>query len=129
MAHACRMLPDMYAPSYDFRGLDSVEALQWAVGEDVEDVTGGKSIEINTFPRTRLDDAAVRALRSAAGGVARSCSALGLLGWQQRWRATHAGGAGTHEGCRKMMRCCAGGCVEHRDSRGVAGDDQGGHRS
>jgi hypothetical protein len=79
------MQPEDYAPAYDFRGLGTVEALQWAVGGDIEDVTGGKSVEINAFPRARLDDVAVRHslpssnARRAAPAVAAAMSLQSLL--------------------------------------------------
>ena len=57
--HACRMRPEEYAPSYDFRGLSTVEELQWAVGPDYGDVTDGKDVELNIFSRQRLEEVEV----------------------------------------------------------------------
>ncbi len=54
------MRPEEYAPSYDFRNLSTVEELQWAVGPDFGDVTGGKDLELNTFSRERLEQVEVR---------------------------------------------------------------------
>ena len=54
---ACRKPPEVYYPSFDLRGLSTVEELEWATGMDV---TGGKEFELNVFDRDRLRDCMVR---------------------------------------------------------------------
>ena len=54
---ACRKPPEQYYPSFDLRGLSTVEELEWATGMDV---TGGKEFELNVFDRDRLRDRMVR---------------------------------------------------------------------
>ncbi|BDA41840.1 hypothetical protein COCOBI_02-6340 [Coccomyxa sp. Obi] len=50
-----KMMPsDEYFPAFDFRGLSTVEELEWATGG--MDVTGGKHVEINIFSRERLEE-------------------------------------------------------------------------
>ena len=50
----CRLPSEEYFPAFDFRGLSTVEELEWATGG--MDVTGGKHVEINIFSRERLEE-------------------------------------------------------------------------
>ncbi len=57
-----------YFPAFDFRGLSTVEELEWATGG--MDITGGKHVEINIFSRERLEERKVLPNQPASGSFA-----------------------------------------------------------
>lgn len=49
-----RLPPDEYAPSYDLRGLSTVEDIAWATGMTIDEITGGREAELTVLTSKQL---------------------------------------------------------------------------